>query len=167
LSADGKEHVTSGDRGIAFLTIESDDNIVALATKRDALGASSYRDAFAFQNDLNFTGHVVILAGDQCRTPLHDCHLRAEPAVHLREFQSDVAPAHDNEMIGQETEVHHGTVRQIGHFSDAGHVWSERARTDIDKNPLRFERAAIHRGCVGARKAGVSTDQPHVFDQHR
>ena len=36
LSSDGQEHVTSGDRRLAFLTIQSDDDTVALATKRDA-----------------------------------------------------------------------------------------------------------------------------------
>ena len=44
---------------------------------------------------------VLVLARDQARPLLDDGHLGAEAAVHLREFEPDIAAADDDQMPRQ------------------------------------------------------------------
>ena len=50
---------------------------------------------------------------DDARRHLDDGDAAAEAPVHLREFESDVAAADDDQVLRQEIDVHHAGARQI------------------------------------------------------
>ena len=58
---------------------------------------------------------------------LDDGDLAAEAAEHLAELEADVAAADDDEMLGEEVELHHRAVGQVGDRVDARQI-RERAR---------------------------------------
>ena len=80
---------------------------------------------------------VLVLARDQPRTLLDDRHLGAEAAVHLREFEADVAAADDDQMPRQRVELQDRAVGQRRHVVDAGHVGNARAAAHIDEDARR------------------------------
>ena len=77
---------------------------------------------------------------NEVRTSLHDGHRAAEAAIHLCELEADVAAADDEQMLGQEIDVHHGGVGVVGDLIEAGHVGNGGAAADVDENPRRFEQ---------------------------
>jgi hypothetical protein len=51
---------------------------------------------------------------DQAGRHLDDSDVAAEAPVHLREFQSDIAAAHNDQMTRNKVDSHHRAVCQIG-----------------------------------------------------
>jgi len=58
------------------------------------------RDPFVAQHLLQRGSYVGILPGGEVRSRLDDRHAAAEAAIGLRQFQSDIAAADDDEVVG-------------------------------------------------------------------
>ena len=80
-------------------------NVVAARREADALGIEVHRDAFIFEDAFHGRGDVLVLVLDQPRAALDDRHLGAEAAIHLREFEPDIAAADDHQMPRQRVEL--------------------------------------------------------------
>jgi hypothetical protein len=85
----------------------------------------------------------------------------AEPAVHLRELEPDVAAAHDDEVPRQEVDVHDRAVRPVADRVETPHRGGGRATADVHEDPIGLEEvvADTHRsGRLEARMAAVDGD---------
>ena len=138
-AADGEQHMRANHRAIAVVAVDADRNAFFVRGKRDAFGLHTEGDAFFFQDRLDGLGNVRIFPGDEVRTLLDDRHLGSEAAVHLGEFQPDIAAADDDQMLGQEVDVHHGRVGEVAHSVDARHGRHVGAAADIDEDALGAE----------------------------
>ena len=65
-------------------------------------------------------GDVVVLAPGDVLPAFEDRHGAAEAAEHLAELEGDVAPAEDDEVLGQGVEVEDAVVVEPGHVGEAG-----------------------------------------------
>jgi hypothetical protein len=77
---------------------------------------------------------VVLRTLDTPRRHLDDRYLAAKAAVHLAEFEADIAAADNDQMLWQKIDVHHRRIRQVGHVSYAGHWRHQRPAADIDQD---------------------------------
>src|SRR5207244_8560640 len=84
----------------------------------DEVGA--HVDLFGREDLVNALGNVVVLAAEEAGTALQDGHLAAEAAIHLREFERDVAAAEDDEVGGERVEVDDGGVGEVRNLVEAG-----------------------------------------------
>src|SRR5262249_9171102 len=99
---------------------------------------------------------VLVLPRDQARPELDQGHLAAEAAIHLGEFESDVAAAQDDEMWRKKIDVHHRAVGEIRDLIEAGNRGDYRACADIDKDAIGSELCTIHCYFLFRGKAGVA-----------
>src|SRR5262249_41355525 len=97
--ADGEERVRPDDDLVPLLAVDADANPYTRGLERDALRVETQPDALALHDLLDRARHVFVLAIDEPRGPLDDRDLRPEAAVHLREFEADVASADDGEVL--------------------------------------------------------------------
>ena len=106
--------------------------------------------------------HVLIFAGDQTRPHLDHCDPAAEAAVHLRELESDVASADDDEMLRQEIDVHHARVVEVFDFVQALDAPRGRTCSDIEEDLRSLERVAVYAHAPRAFESRVSLDDGQV-----
>ena len=59
-------------------------------------GVDDHVDAFGLQDLFDGGRDILVLAGGEPRPLLDDRHVSAEPAVHLRELECDVAASDDD-----------------------------------------------------------------------
>src|SRR5690606_16744981 len=107
-AADGEQDMRADDGAVAIVAIDADRHALLVWRKRDAFGLQAEGDAFLLEDGLDGVRNLGILAADQTRSLLDDGDLAAEAAEHLREFQPDIAAADNDEMFGQEIDLHHG-----------------------------------------------------------
>src|SRR5437773_1408778 len=101
-ASNSEEDVRAFDlRRILFAAYIHSDSVTALADVK-AGGVEPEGDAFGLQNLLHCGGDVLILAAYDPRRHLDHGDTTAEAAIHLREFQADVAAADDDQVLGQE-----------------------------------------------------------------
>src|SRR6478672_1032266 len=68
---------------------------------------------------------------------LDDRDLGAEASIDLREFESDVTAADDDEMTRHGIQLEDGRVRQERHALDTGEVGNAGAPSDVDEDARR------------------------------
>ena len=106
--------------GAPFGAVDADRDAVLVRRDGDALGAGADLNAFAHENVLDRLRHICVFATDQTRRLLDDGHCRAEPPMHLRELEADVAAAHDHQVLRRPVQRQDRGVGEIGHLADAG-----------------------------------------------
>ena len=93
--------------------------LAAVEVYGHALAPALHRNAFGIETDLNplllqnladRVGDVGVFAADQPLALFNDGDAAAEAAIHLTELQTNIAAANDDEMLGQEVDMHHATV---------------------------------------------------------
>src|SRR5262247_2871893 len=80
--------------GQMYLSASASFNAGSLGVEQDldAVLAHDFRDP---------VGHILIFASEQLRTALDDRHAAAEAPKHLPEFEADIAPAQNQQMLRQ------------------------------------------------------------------
>ncbi len=79
--------------------------------------------------------------------------LTAKAAIHLPELQPDVAAANDDQMFGQEIDVYHGRVGEVGDLVETGHGRDDSAAANVDEDLLGGETVVADRDDVGGLEA--------------
>src|SRR5258708_4940021 len=137
--------------------IEAHGNAVALLFDLQAPGIEAHFNPLALENLPDGVRHIRVLAGDQPIGHLNHRHAGAEAAIGLRELEADVAAADDKETLGQEIDLHHRAVGEIGDVVEPRHGGNERAATRVDDDVVGLENLAVdaHRlrpgeACVAA-----------------
>ena len=85
----------------AGVTVKADSDVIPTRLEGDALRIETHRNPLAFEDLAQGIADVLVLARDQPRRLLHHRHLGAEAAVHLCEFQADIAPADHHKVARQ------------------------------------------------------------------
>src|SRR5262249_3548362 len=135
-TADGQQEMRAGDFRGACGTIDLGDDLIAALGEADAFGIQSDSGALVLDGVLDRRRDILVLMANEPRRHFDDRYLAAKAAVHLAEFEADIAAADDDEMARQKIDVHHRRIRQIGHVVYTGHWRHHRPATDIDKDPF-------------------------------
>ena len=90
------------------------------------------------------------------RRALDDGDLAAKAAIGLRKFETDIAPAEDNEMRGQKVHVHHRAVREVRDLLEPGNRRHHCPRADVDENLVRAEHLIVDLHLLGSDEATVA-----------
>ena len=88
---------------ITAAAIDADGDAACMRRQADALRFSAHDDAYRFEDLANRLRHVGIFARGQARTPLDHGHLGTEATVPRGELETDVAAAHDHQVLGPGT----------------------------------------------------------------
>ena len=86
---------------------------------------------------------------------LDDGDFAAETSEHLPEFETDVAAADDDQVPGNEVELHHRAVGEVLDLLEARQPRHGGAAADVDEDPLRREPVCIETHRVPRLEAGV------------
>ena len=71
-------------------------------------------------------------------------HLASEAAIDLSKLKADVAAAQDHQMRGEEIDVHHRAVGEVGNLVEAGYRRNRGPRAYIDENLIGRELGTVH-----------------------
>src|SRR5258706_7240170 len=82
------------------------DAILAFCSA-NAFGLEADLDALALENVSDRRRYVLVFACNKPDSHLHHRDAAAETAAHLRELESDVTSAHDDQMFRQNIDIHH------------------------------------------------------------
>ncbi len=129
----------ASDFGGAGGAIDLGDDLVAAFREADAFGIQPDIDALELDDVLDRRRHVLVLAANEPRRHFNDRYLAAKAAVHLAEFEADIAAADNDEMVRQKIDVHHRRIRQVG----------DRPRTSGNSSFAPI--IAVHRGAELSR----------------
>ncbi len=122
-------------------------------------GVDDHVDAFGLQDLLDGGRDILVLAGRQPRPLLDDRHVSAEPAVHLRELQCDVAAADDDQMLWHSVEFEDADIRHVVDVGEPRHIGRHRPAADVEEDLVRLEYAVVHADGVRAFEAGMAADE--------
>ena len=120
-------------------------------------------DLLNLEDALDLRGDVFVVARDEPPAALDDGHPRAEPAIHLRELEGDVASAEDDEMLRQRVDVHHRAVREERPAREARQIGDGRASADVHEDPFGLEEIVADAHDTRALEPRVTDDQLEVL----
>ena len=112
-----------------------------MACEADAVGIEVHRDPLVLKDVLHRGGDVLVLVLDQPRAALDHRHLGAEAAIHLREFEPDIAAADDRQMPRQRVELEDRRVGEVVDLVEARHVGHAGAAAEIEEDALGLEQS--------------------------
>src|SRR5690349_23787318 len=135
---------------------------VAVASSSQALRVELEFDTFALEDRLHFRRYVFVLAPDETRPHFDHGDATAEAAIHLSELEPDVAPSDDDEVLGQEVDVHHARVVEVTDCVESFDPARGRAPPDIEENLRRFQRLVVYANTVRTFESRVSVDDRQV-----
>src|SRR5262249_14492883 len=81
---------------------------------------------------------------------------------HLPEFQADVPPAEDEQVLGQLADLHQAGVVQIGNGVEAFQPRYDRPRAGVDEDPLALQDAIADADAPGPQEAGLAAVKVQV-----
>src|SRR5215467_8176511 len=93
--------------GPSLLAVHADGDSVATFLRGYALCVQPNVYTFLLQNLADNIGNVFIFTSDQPRSHFDNGDLAAESAIHLRELQPDITPAHNQKVVRQKIHVHY------------------------------------------------------------
>ena len=135
-----------------------------LAADRDAAGVQANADAFLLEQIPDGPGNVRILPSDERRSHLDDRDLTSEAPEHLAELEADVAPADDDEVLGQDAQVHHRAVREKRGAIDAGQFRDRGTTADVDEDAVGAEEGLTNRDLPCRAEAGVAPEHVALLE---
>src|SRR5262249_30178968 len=75
---------------------------------------------------------------------MNDGNLAAEAAEHFSKFETDIAAAYDEQVLGQCAQFHDGRVRQVAGLLQACDLRNDRPRAGINEDPGTFQGLVAH-----------------------
>ena len=103
-------------------------------------------DTVLAQNVCDRVGDVGILAAEELRTALNDCHIRSEAPEHLSELEPDVSAADDHQVLRRLVELHDRRRVQVRHVVDTFDLRQGRAAPTLKKMRSGVQ-GKLARGC--------------------
>src|SRR5215475_5986742 len=102
-----------------------------------SLGVEQDLDAVFAQDPRDLIGHILIFASEQLRRALHNRDAAAETPKHLPEFETDVPPAQNQQMLGQFVQLHNRSRIENRDLIEAIHSRIRGTATHVDENFFR------------------------------
>ena len=103
----GQKNVSAHYFWRTFFAREADGDTAIAFRQRDTFRIQPDVYAFSLQDFAHSLGNVFVLPPNQARSHFHNRDFAPEAAIDLSELQPDIASADDDEMLGQEIDVHH------------------------------------------------------------
>jgi hypothetical protein len=123
-ASDGEQQMRTGDVARIFVAAHRDGDAFRTSFGAQAFCVEPDGDALAFENGSHGLRHRFVFARDQSRRHLDHGHATAEAAIHLGEFEPDIAAADHDQVLGQEIDLHHagaGQVIGVGQATEGRH----------------------------------------------
>src|SRR5208283_2110362 len=89
-----------------FFACEADGDTAVAFRQRDTFRIQPDAYALSLQDFAHSLGDVFILPSNQARSHFHNRNFAPEPAIDLSELQPNITSADDDEMLGQDFDVH-------------------------------------------------------------
>src|SRR5271163_2176202 len=115
-----------------FFACEADGDIAIALRQRDTFRIQPDVYALSLQDFAHSLGNVFILPSNQARSHFHNRDFAPEAAIDLSELQPNITSADDDEMLGQEIDVHYRRVGKKWDVVNPRHVGNTGPRTNID-----------------------------------
>ena len=154
--ANRQQHMRAANLRRAGRAFRVRHNLFAALGKADALRVHADADLLARQDLLNGRGHIFVFPLHQPRPHFQDGDPASKTPEHLAELQADIAAAHNDQVSGEEVDVHHGTVSEIRDLIQSGHLRHYRAPAHVDEDPLGGEPVRSNADLLGRLEAGVA-----------
>ena len=90
-----------------FFACHADGDTAIAFRQRDTFRIQPDVYALSLQDFAHSLGNVFVLPSNQARSHFHNRHFAPEAAINLGELQPNITSADDDEMLGQEIDVHH------------------------------------------------------------
>src|SRR5256885_16121960 len=125
-------------------------------------GVEQEPHALGFERFLQLGGNLGIFARNNLFAGMQNGNAAAVAAKHLSKFQADIAGAENEEMFGENRELHDGLIGEIRDGIQAGDRGNVRAATGVDENLFAFEQVIAYLELMGANKTGVAAMETKV-----
>src|SRR5580693_7074747 len=102
----GQKNVSAYYFWRTFFACQADGDAAIAFRQRDTFGIQQDVYALSLQDFAHSLGNVFVLPSNQARSHFHNRHFAPEPAIDLSELQPNITSADDDEMLGQEIDVH-------------------------------------------------------------
>ncbi len=167
---DAEQEVRAGDLGRRAAARGGEADAPVRVGDRVVRRGGDDPDSLALEDLLDRRGDVLVLPGDEPVGLFDHRHPAAEAAVHLRELEADVAAAEQDQVLGQEIDLHHARVGEMGDAVEAGDVGHPRAGADVDEDALALDHLvadahpprALEAGMVVVDRAPLHAPQPFL-----
>src|SRR5580658_9995066 len=90
-----------------FFTCEADGDTAIVLRQRDAFRVQPDANSFSLQDFAHSLGNIFVLPSNQARSHFHNRDFAPEAAINLGELQPNITSADDDEMLGQDIDVHY------------------------------------------------------------
>src|SRR5258708_7798338 len=140
------EQVRSANLRAAIGAFELHHDVVALLGDAPTPRIQAKIDAFTGEKRRNGLRDILVLTRDEARAYLDDCDLATEASVHLSKLEANVAATEHQQMSGQEIDIHHRAIGEVGDLLQAGDLRHDGTAADIDEDLLGAQdlRADLH-----------------------
>ena len=138
LPPDRNEHVVAVESLALALLLDRDEDAVARTPSARDLRARADVEPLLAEDAVCLAHDVVVHAGKDRRQQLDDRHLRAEPAPHGAELETDHASADDDEMLRHSGNDQRADVREDALLVELEKGQLDRDGTGSDDDVLRL-----------------------------
>jgi hypothetical protein len=159
--------VRAGDLGRSFVTVDPCGDPIPLPAEADAFGVETDFHALVFEDLADRVADVFILAADEPRSPLNQCHVAPEAAIDLGKLEADVAAADHDQVLRQFVELEQSGAGQVIDLVEPRQVRHARPGPDVQKDLLGAQKLLTHLNGVRTfepRMAAVQRDVHHPFE---
>src|SRR5579872_3179480 len=102
----GQKNVSARYFWRTFFACEADRDATVAFRQRDTLCIQPDAYALSLQDFAHRLGNVFVLPSNQTRSHFHNRDFAPQAAIDLSELQPNITSADDDEMLGQEIDVH-------------------------------------------------------------
>ena len=143
-------------------TVHLQPHAIAGLGDGEVAGADHDLDPFRLEQPPRQRRDVVVLAEDQAIGVFDDRHRGAEAAENLRELQTDVTAAGDDQPAGQDVEIEHGRVVERADARQPRPIRHRRARADVEQDLRRRHPFAVDLDRLVADEDAVAAKERKV-----
>src|SRR5580658_657162 len=139
-----------------FFACKADGDAAIALRQRDTFRIQPDVYALSLQDFEHRLGNVFVLPSNQARPHFHNRDFASQAAIDLSELQPNITPADDDEMPGQEIDVHYRGVIEKWDIVNPRHFWNRSARAHVDEDLAGFKNFIVDHDSVRRLKAGLT-----------
>src|SRR5262249_50354457 len=141
--ANGEQEMGADDLRLCSRMLYGHLDVVTLFCHLDDLAIQSDINVFVLEDIRDGARDILVLASDEIRRKLDHRDVTSESAIGLRELESDIAPAENDEVGRQKIYLHHRAVGQVGDLVQPTDRRHDRPAAHIDKNLIGGETFTV------------------------
>ena len=154
----GQKNVSAHYFWRAFFACEANGDAAIAFRQRNTFRIQPDVYALRLQNVAHSLGDVFVLPANQARSHFHNRNFASEAAIDLSELQTNITSADDDQMLGQEVDVHHRRVGKKWDVMNPRHVGNRGPPANIDIDLVCLQDFIVDHYCVRRLKAGLGLE---------